>query len=191
MTLPAESLLVGWEANTESDLAGYTVHYGYESGSYSSSIDVGKVTSYTIEDVSQGMTYYIALTAYDTSGNTSEYSDELSATIPATSDTESTDSTTVTQDPDVTLVSPTNGAVVSAIPELAWSAISVTTSSVYMAVNNLRYYRMYSGSGTSFRLPSYLWYWFVPTGATIRWYVVGNGTDGEQIRSAAYAFTKG
>ena len=33
-----------WDANTESDLAGYKIHYGLASGQYTNTVDVGNVT---------------------------------------------------------------------------------------------------------------------------------------------------
>ena len=74
---------VSWDANTESDLAGYKVHYGTQPNrSYSNTIDVGNVTSYTVGNLQPGTTYYFAVTAYDLSGNESDYSEEVSLTIP-------------------------------------------------------------------------------------------------------------
>ena len=68
---------LAWDANTESDLAGYRLHYGTTSGNYTGSSDVGNVTQYTITNLQDGVTYYFAATAYDTAGNVSSYSSEL------------------------------------------------------------------------------------------------------------------
>jgi len=69
-----------WSANTEADLRGYKVHIGTASGVYTKVIDVGNKTSYMIT-LPKGVTYYFAVTAYDTSGNESTYSSELSRSI--------------------------------------------------------------------------------------------------------------
>jgi hypothetical protein len=67
------------EDNTPlTDLAGYKVYYGAVSGNYSTSINVGNVTTYQISNLTDGLTYYFATTAYDTSGNESVYSNEVS-----------------------------------------------------------------------------------------------------------------
>ena len=50
------------------------------SGSYSNTVDVGNVLTYTLTNLGAG-TYYIAASAYDNSGNESGYSNEVSATI--------------------------------------------------------------------------------------------------------------
>ena len=69
------------------DLAAYKVYYGTASGSYTTTVDVGNVTSYTVTGLNNNATYYFATTAYDTSGNESGYSNEVSKTISGTSDT--------------------------------------------------------------------------------------------------------
>ena len=66
-----------WDPNSEPDLAGYKLHYGLASRSYDTTIDVGNQTTYTITDLNVGETYYIAATAYNTSGLESGYSNEV------------------------------------------------------------------------------------------------------------------
>jgi PKD repeat protein len=65
------------------DLAGYNVYYGTESGNYTDVIDVGDVTSYDLSGLSDGITYYFAVIAYNASGDESAYSNEASKTIQA------------------------------------------------------------------------------------------------------------
>ncbi|MEW6001251.1 MAG: Ser-Thr-rich GPI-anchored membrane family protein [Nitrospirota bacterium] len=65
------------------DLEGYKVYYGTSSGNYSQRIDVGNVTTYTVSNLNDG-TYYFAVTVHDTSGNESDYSNEVSKTINST-----------------------------------------------------------------------------------------------------------
>ena len=74
------------------DLAGYNLYYGTESGNYTDMVDVGCAVScpeptgseeetYTISGLSDGVVYYFAVTAYDTAGNESDYSNEVSKLI--------------------------------------------------------------------------------------------------------------
>ena len=66
-----------WDPNSESDLAGYRIHYGLASRSYSSVVDAGKQTTCTLTGLRVGTTYYIAATAYNTAGRVSTYSNEV------------------------------------------------------------------------------------------------------------------
>ena len=79
----AATVQVTWNPNTEEDLAGYRLYVGEASGQYGEPVDVGNVTGHVMEITPQhGATYYFALTAYDTSGNESGYSDEATCFIP-------------------------------------------------------------------------------------------------------------
>ncbi|MFQ5605203.1 MAG: Ig-like domain-containing protein [bacterium] len=77
----AGSATVTWDANTESDLAGYKIYYGTVSQNYSQIIDVGNLTSHQISNLQGGQTYYFAVKAYDVAGNESAFSNEVSAFI--------------------------------------------------------------------------------------------------------------
>jgi hypothetical protein len=57
------------------DLKGFKVYYGFASGSYSVTIDVGLNTNAVLSDLQDGRTYYFAVTAYDTSGNHSLFTE--------------------------------------------------------------------------------------------------------------------
>jgi len=57
-------VVITWDANPESDLAGYNVYWGSPTGySFANVVDVGNVTTYTLSGVS--ITDTIAVTAYD------------------------------------------------------------------------------------------------------------------------------
>jgi fibronectin type 3 domain-containing protein len=77
----AAQATLAWDPNTESDLAGYRIHYGTASGSYTVHTDVHNVTTYSLTDLKEGQLYYFAVTAYDTAGNESGYSNEVSYSI--------------------------------------------------------------------------------------------------------------
>jgi hypothetical protein len=83
---PVSSQLV-WDAPTTNPdgtplngtLAGYKVYYGTASGNYTMVIDAGNVTSYDVSGLAAG-TYYFVVTAYDTVGSESPYSNEVMRT---------------------------------------------------------------------------------------------------------------
>jgi hypothetical protein len=80
----ASKVTLAWDPNPESDIAGYRVHWGVGSGQYSYSQDVGTETIATIENLDRGVTFYFAVTAYNTAQLESEFSDEVSFAVPLT-----------------------------------------------------------------------------------------------------------
>jgi len=74
----ATTIQLSWSPNTEPDLAGYRLRYGTSSGTYTQTLDVGRVTSSTISGLDSNLTYYFVLHAFDTSGNVSLPSNEAS-----------------------------------------------------------------------------------------------------------------
>ncbi len=72
----ARSVTVAWDANTESDLAGYVVHYGTAPGTYTASVDVGNRTDFAL-DLDELTTYYVAVDAYNATGEHSPLSSEV------------------------------------------------------------------------------------------------------------------
>jgi hypothetical protein len=88
----AANVELSWDANTENDLDGYKIYYGKSARSgdnpnectlcgYMSAIDAGNVTSYDVENLDEGATYYFSISAYDTSNNESAFSDEVSKEV--------------------------------------------------------------------------------------------------------------
>jgi putative Ig domain-containing protein len=99
-TLPAFSIVVSdgnsqgnvtlsWQAPTQNadgtalvDLKGYKVHYGSASKSYSDTIQVANpgLTTYVVENLNAGK-YYFAVTAYNSAGQESSLSPEVSTQV--------------------------------------------------------------------------------------------------------------
>ncbi len=78
----AATVRISWNPNTEPTVEGYMVYYGTESKSYMQPpLKVKNSTTIEIGDLDEGMTYYFAVTAYNDLGE-SEYSEEVSVTIP-------------------------------------------------------------------------------------------------------------
>ena len=73
---------VGWDASSGS-VAGYHIYYGQLSNRYTSTGTVAaNATSYTTPDLAAGI-YYFAVTAFDSTGDESSYSNEVSTTVAA------------------------------------------------------------------------------------------------------------
>lgn len=82
--LHSAQVTLAWDASTGPSIAGYIVYYGHESGSYTYAKDVGNVTSCNVANLQEGTPYYFAVTAYNHSGQESDYSKEVSNDIPRT-----------------------------------------------------------------------------------------------------------
>jgi Fibronectin type III domain len=87
--LAASAVMVTWEAPTENtngtplmDLSGYTIHYGTQSQSYTSTIAITNpgLTTYVVDNLTPGI-YYFAITASASDGFQSGYSPEVSVTV--------------------------------------------------------------------------------------------------------------
>jgi hypothetical protein len=79
----ASTAALSWNANTESDLAGYKVYQGTGSGTYGAPLTTlpKTTTSYTATGLQNGTTYFFVITSYDSSGNESTFSNEVSKSI--------------------------------------------------------------------------------------------------------------
>ncbi|HUK55512.1 MAG TPA: Ig-like domain-containing protein [Nitrospiria bacterium] len=77
--LPAwsQTAQLSWDPNTDPDLGGYKIYYGTSSRNYSQSVDAGRAVNYEITGLLGGVIYYFAATAYNTAGQESAYSNEV------------------------------------------------------------------------------------------------------------------
>lgn len=80
--LALADVTVSWNANIESDLAGYRVYYGTAPNFYERSVYVGNVTSVILPVCGDSASdYFYAVTAIDFAGNESGFSEEVSLFI--------------------------------------------------------------------------------------------------------------
>ena len=93
--LHAATITAMWNANSETDLAGYKLSYGTQTGVYTTTVDVGNVTSRPLT-LAGGQRYYFAVRAYNMSAMISPYSAEVFFDVPMTT-------------PSITSLSPTSG----------------------------------------------------------------------------------
>ena len=78
----AGNLTLAWQPSTSSSVGGYKLYYGLSSHNYTSNADTGKLTSYTLNGLAEGATYFFAVTAYDlTKTVESGFSNEISVKI--------------------------------------------------------------------------------------------------------------
>src|SRR5688572_13053470 len=71
-----------WNRNPETNIAGYWLSYGTQSGLHTTTIDVGNVVSYQFFPP-PGQRYYVVVQAYNTGGGVGPKSNEVIVDIPA------------------------------------------------------------------------------------------------------------
>ena len=77
------SVTLQWNANTEPDLGGYKVYRATSSGSYGAAIATlpASATSYVASGLQTGVTYFFVISAFDTAGNESTRSAEVTVSL--------------------------------------------------------------------------------------------------------------
>lgn len=176
-------ITIGWDQNTEPDLAGYLVSYGTAAGRDEVMVNVGKTTTWTFPAANVGIRYFFRVYAYNSSGLRSSPSTEVNATVQSTDNTGpfSLDRTslnfgavragvrlsTIFSPPQTVVVTPNSGAaaswtVVSGSPWLVVSPTAGTgtgTFTVELRASGLPLAGSYTGSvtvtagGSSLSLP--------------------------------------
>ena len=137
-TVQAASVTVAWNKSTNSMVAGYNVHYGGTSGTYTNTVNAASATNTTISGLVQETTYYFAATTYLSSGLESAYSSEISYTVPSTSV-----ATTATLWPGTAVPAVVDGGPDSAV-ELGVKFNSDTAGSI----TGIRFYKASANTGT-------------------------------------------
>jgi hypothetical protein len=141
-----QDVLLTWNPNSENDLAGYLVYSGTTSGIYGLPIDTGLNTSHTFSGLLEGLTYFFTVTAYDTSGNESVPSLEVSKFILPNGNNDTTS-------PTISLTAPAAGATLSKLVTLtATAADNIGVTGVQFSVNGSPL-----GSEDSFTPYSHTW----------------------------------
>ena len=78
MTVKAASVTLAWDASPDASVVGYKVYFGVGSGAYTNSVTVTNGLTCTITNLTVGVTYFFAATAYEINGIESDFSNEVS-----------------------------------------------------------------------------------------------------------------
>jgi Bacterial Ig domain/Fibronectin type III domain len=111
------SVTLGWDPDPGSAIVGYRLYDGVASRAYTNVIDTGTATTQAVSNLTVGVTYFFAVTAVGTNGLESDYSAEISYTVPLPTNIP----------PTISLTSPTNGSVYAA-PAAINLAAAVTSN---------------------------------------------------------------
>ncbi|MEO7300378.1 MAG: Ig-like domain-containing protein [Verrucomicrobiota bacterium] len=75
------NISLAWDASADVSVVNYKVYYGSASGTYTNSVQVGNVTTATVSNLVDGVTYYFASTALDADGLESDFSNEAVGSV--------------------------------------------------------------------------------------------------------------
>jgi hypothetical protein len=79
----AADVKLSWNANSETDIAGYRIYKGLQSGTYTSNVfSSNPTTTATMTGLEEGKTYYFAATAINSASQESDYSNEVVYQVP-------------------------------------------------------------------------------------------------------------
>ena len=76
----AATVTLAWDANSETNVAGYIVYWGTTSSNYTCTTNVGNQTTATLTGLTYGTTYYFSATAFDQDGLESDFAPEINYT---------------------------------------------------------------------------------------------------------------
>ena len=77
------SVTLAWDPSTNSGVISYRIYYGVASRGYTNNATVSTSNSVLVTLPARGATYYFAAAAQDTNGLESDFSNEVSWTVPA------------------------------------------------------------------------------------------------------------
>lgn len=77
-----QSLAVGWNASTATNVSGYAVYYGSRSGDYTMRLDAGTNTAVVITGLEEGQTNYFVVKPYTAQQIEGPPSNEISFIVP-------------------------------------------------------------------------------------------------------------
>jgi len=76
------SVELAWNPSSDARAAGYNLYCGLSSGAYTSSMDAQTNLAVMVAGLTPGLVYYFAVTSYDTNGDESVFSNELTNRVP-------------------------------------------------------------------------------------------------------------
>jgi hypothetical protein len=85
---PPPQVTLQWDPSPDLAVTGYRIYYGTASSNYTSMVNVpsnsfgGLATTCTVSNLTRGVTYFFAATAYTGSGLESDFSNEVSYKVP-------------------------------------------------------------------------------------------------------------
>lgn len=145
----AKTLTLAWDANTEADVIGYKLYYKADSSAEPlngtgalegpSPINVGQATTATLTGLADDRIHYITVTAYNSSGQESTYSNVVASAAITTDDSGTVDNggvsdgnTGVDNTWQPLLWYPANGAIAESVPvQIDWEPLPAGSQATF------------------------------------------------------------
>ena len=152
-----------WNPNHEPNIVGYWLYYGTSSQTYTEEVHAGNSTTVTVSGLSGGTVYFFAVTAYNTAGVESTFSNEVayappSQTPPPSPGPTSTPAHTPTPVNISGTISYCSNPVPGPVPNVTLTLVGTTSGSTFSNI---------SGNYTFSSLPSGGNYVVTPTKAVL------------------------
>jgi hypothetical protein len=77
-----QGVALGWDSTPDPGVTGYVLYYGTNTGNYFNRLDVGSNTTTAVSSLTEGQTYFFAVTAYNAQKVESDLSNEVSYLVP-------------------------------------------------------------------------------------------------------------
>lgn len=167
------SVTLAWDASPDNNVAGYRLFYGAGSGVYNKAVDVGNQTRATIPQLVEGGTYYIVVTAYNSSAIQSTPSNEIGVTVAPNAP------------PTVNLTSPQSGSSFSGGSPVQFTANASDSDG---SISRVEYYAGYTQVGSAFRAP-YSASWSKAAGGSYVLTAIAYDNSGSAVRSSEVPIT--
>jgi hypothetical protein len=147
----AQSVLMSWDPSSDTSVVGYNVYYGAASRTYTNMLVAGSATNIVITGLANGVTYYFAATAVDGFGAESDYSNEVTYSVPATNTVSSNLPPTITAIANQTVQENSSSPILPFVigdPDTAVGNLTLTawsSSSQLVPIPNI----VFGGSGSN------------------------------------------
>lgn len=79
----ATNVSFAWDPSPSPNVGGYMLYYGTSGSNYSSTVDAGNATNFTVSGLSPNSTYYFSVLAYSTNNVDSDFANQVVYSLPS------------------------------------------------------------------------------------------------------------
>jgi hypothetical protein len=78
----SQDVTLAWDPSGDTNVVGYAIYYGTNSSNYTARLDAGGNSAISVSGLTEGVTYFFVVTAYDATGDESDPSNEIAYIVP-------------------------------------------------------------------------------------------------------------